>query len=359
MSFNPTYPYDLPLLKPNINFKDPEFQELLILTRAELGELKGFSFSMPNPLLLLSPAILKESLASSEIENVNTTILNVLENQLFPSAEQKPPDKEVLRYRDAILCGFGNLPRYSISTRSIIQIQKKLIPKSSGSYRTAPNAIENSDTKEIIYTPPTVNTISSYMSNLEVFMNKIDQKEMDPLIRAAISHYQFEAIHPFSDGNGRTGRILIVLSLIQNQILKFPILYISGYLIKHRPEYYRLLLEVTEKNNWRKYILFMLIGFYEQAKVTKELIFKIMEFYFQLKSQLKREHRKIYSADFVEALFTYPVIIPAKLSELLDVGRDTASKYLEELTKSKILEDKRLGKYHFYANKKLLQILHV
>jgi Fic family protein len=127
MPFNPTYPHNLTLLPPRVNFKDSAFQEILIMARAELGELKGYSYSMPNPLLLLSPAILKESLASSEIENINTTILNVLENQLFPQTEQRPPDKEVLRYRDAIFSGFENLTKYSISTRSIIQIEKKLI----------------------------------------------------------------------------------------------------------------------------------------------------------------------------------------------------------------------------------------
>lgn len=358
MPFNPTYPHDLALLPPKVNFKDPEFQELLILARAELGELKGYSYSMPNPMLLLSPAILKESLASSEIENINTTILNVLENQLFPQTDQRSPDKEVLRYRDAVLCGYENFSKYSISTRSIIEIEKKLMQDSTGDYRTTQNGIENSLTKEIIYTPPVAGKIPNYMSNLENFMNDIDSKDMDPLVRAAIAHYQFEAIHPFGDGNGRTGRILMVLNLIQHQVLNLPILYVSGYLIKNRPEYYRLLLNVTTNDGWKEYILFMLRAFYIQAKETKELIFKIKNYYFELKIQIKKDHRKIYSADLVDALFTYPVIIPGKLAELLDVGRDTASKYLEELTAAGILDDKKVGRYHFYATKILLAILH-
>jgi Fic family protein len=328
------------------------------MARAELGELKGYSYSMPNPLLLLSPAILKESLASSEIENINTTILNVLENQLFPQTEQRPPDKEVLRYRDAIFSGFENLTKYSISTRSIIQIEKKLIPSTVNDYRSTQNGIENSITKEIIYTPPEAGKIASYMNNLENFMNDIASTDMDPLIRAAIAHYQFEAVHPFGDGNGRTGRILMVLNLIQHQVLDLPILYISGYLIKNRPEYYRLLLDVTKNQNWREYILFMLNAFYAQAKETKEIIFKIKDYYFELKTTIKKDHRKIYSADLVDALFTYPVIIPGKLAELLDVGRDTASKYLEELKRSGIVDDKKVGRYHFYATKNLLNILH-
>lgn len=351
-------PHNLSHLPPEIDLKDQELLELVIKARSELGELKGYSYSMPNPMLLLSPAIIKESLASSEIENINTTIINVLENQLFPEIEQKQPDKEVLRYRDAIIEGFSNLSNVSLSTRLILRIQKTLLPETKGEYRNLQNGIENTATKEIIYVPPIAARIPDYMNNLEKFMNNEMLETVDPLIKCAISHYQFEAIHPFNDGNGRTGRILMVLNLIHADILTLPILYISGYINKNKSEYYRLLLEVTKKNNWKEYLQFMLKGFYLQAQATKKLLFAIMNLYREYRRSIKEKHRKIYSADLVEALFTYPIITPNKLAQEMGIHYTTATRYLEELRKASYLEEKKLGRYHFYINSKLLDILH-
>ncbi len=357
MPFNPIYPHDLALLPPKVNLDNKTLTDLIIKARAELGELKGYTFSMPNPTLLLSPAIIKESLASSEIENINTTIIRVMENQLFPEDEQRPPDKEVLRYRDSVLNGFESLKKFSLSTRTILDIQKVLVPSYPAGYRHAQNGIQNSSTKQIIYTPPVATKIPELMGNLEVFMNN-KSDEIDPLIKCAISHYQFEAIHPFSDGNGRTGRILMVLYLVNSEILTFPTLFISGYINSNRSDYYRLLLEVTTKGNWEEYLLFMMKGFYLQAKETKQLLFEIMGSFFKLKDKLKAEHKIIYSADLVEALISYPVITPVKLSNELDIGWDTASKYLKRLSGAGILSDKKIGKYHLFVNKELISIIH-
>jgi len=356
--FNAAYPFNPSLLPPNINFGDERLLNLVIKARAELGELKGYSFSMPNPLLLLSPAIIKESLASSKIENINTTMIDVLENQLFPEIEQKEPDKEVLRYRDAIMWGYKNLKEYSLSTRMITGIQGKLMPTEYIGYRQAQNGIENSAKREIIYTPPVAASIPNLMNNLEKFMNISPSKQMDPLIRCIISHYQFEAIHPFSDGNGRTGRILMVLELINSGIINYPILYISGYINKHRNEYYKLLLEVTVKQNWYEYIAFMLEGFYTQAMKQNSSFLESCLFFLEYKKTIKRDFKNIYSADLVEILFSYPIITPMKLSTELGVYRNTASSYLKQLATNGILTEKRYGKYHFYANKKLLEVLH-
>ena len=357
MPFDPINPHDLDLLSPKVDLNKKTLTDLVIKARAELGELKGYTFSMPNPTLLLSPAIIKESLASSEIENINTTIIRVMENQLFPEAEQKTPDKEVLRYRDAVMDGFASFKKFSLSTRTILNIQKILLPESSGEYRRLQNGIQNSSTKQIIYTPPNATKIPELMENLEFFMNN-QSEDMDPLIKCAIAHYQFEAIHPFSDGNGRTGRILMVLSLVNSGILDNPTLFISGYINSNKSEYYRHLLEVTTKGNWEDYLLFMLNGFYLQAKETKQLLFEIMKSFFSLKEKLKMNHKIIYSADLVEALISYPVITPVKLSNELGVGWDTASKYLKTLTNAGILTDKKIGKYHLFVNKELISILH-
>jgi len=356
MSFNPTYPFNLPLLPPEIDFKSKEFLELLIKARTELGELKGYSFSMPNPMLLISPAIIKESIASSNIENINTTIIDVLQNQLFPEIEQKQPDKEVLRYRDAAIWGYENLKSIALSSRLITGIQKKLIPSSHGEYRKQQNKIENSVTKEILYTPPVASHIPKLISNWENFVN-YRPDNIDPLIASAIAHYQFEAIHPFNDGNGRTGRILMILQLIQDEILSLPTLYISGYINKNRNNYYKLLRSVTIKEDWNSFILFILNGFYLQAKETKETLFNIMKLFHSLKNEIKEKHKKIYSADLIETLFSYPIITPVKLGKELNIHYTTASRYLSGLQKTGFLKESIVGKYHFYINQKLLNIM--
>lgn len=354
MSFNSTYPFDIPLLPPKIDLED--FSNLLLKARTELAELKGYSFSMPNPMLLISPAIVRESVASSNIENINTTLVEVLQNELFPEAERRLPDKEVLRYRDAVLWGNKNIHSYGLSTRLIVGIQKQLIPESHGNYRMQQNQIANMSTHEVLYTPPIAPEIPRLMSNWEKFANE-PPPDLDPLIRAAIAHYQFEAIHPFKDGNGRTGRILMVLQLIQDEILTLPILYISGYINNHRSDYYRLLRGITTNEDWKGFILFMLEGFYLQAKDTKETLFKIMKLYFEFKDTLKKTHPKIYTADLVDILFSSPIISPVKLASLLGSHYMTASKYLAQMAKSNLLKEGKYGRYHLFVNERLLSVV--
>lgn len=343
-------------MPPEIDYKNPAFTDLLIRARTELAELKGYSFSMPNPMLLTSPTIIKESVASSSIENINTTIVDVLQNQLFPEAEQRGPDKEVLRYRNALLWGYENLEKFALSTRLILGIQRKLIPASQGNYRKQQNQIINSDTKEVLYTPPIASTIPRLMSNWERFVNE-RHPEIDPLIKCAIAHYQFEAIHPFEDGNGRAGRILMVLELVSEELLTLPILYISGYINSNRSRYYKLLRRVTRERNWNDYILFMLDAFYSQAKETKDTLFKIMKLFFEFKETIRKDHKKIYSAELVEMLFTYPIITPVRLASELGMHYTTTSRHLLELSKAGLLKETKHGKYHFFINDRLLRVL--
>jgi Fic family protein len=355
MSYNPIYPFNLPLLPPLISFESIEINKLLLKARTELAELKGCSLSLPNPRLLLSPAIIKESVASSNIENINTTVIEVLQNQLFPEIEQSKPDKEVLRYREAIDWGFDNIKKYSMSTRLILGIQKKLIPESHGEYRAHQNRIENSTTKQPIYTPPIASHIPRLMSNLENYLN--NEKKVDPLIKTIIGHYQFESIHPFNDGNGRVGRILMVLQLINDELLFFPILYISGFINKHRSDYYHLLRKITSDNKWLDFVAFMLDGFHQQAKETKNLILKIKVLYFEFKKNLKTNFRKIYSADLVDNLFSYPIITPVRLAKELGSHYTTTSRYLAQLSKAGVLQEAKMGKYHLFINKDLISLM--
>jgi Fic family protein len=354
--FSPGKPFDLPPLPPSLDFKHERFIDLLLPTRTVLGELNGYSHALPNPLLLLSPAVIRESVASSNIENINTTLEEALQMQLFPESQRGKADKEVLRYRDAILWGFDQMKKLPISTRLIVGIQKKLLPDRNSNYRTTQNKITNTATGETLYTPPSANEVPRLMSNWEKFINT-DDDGVDSLVKSAIAHYQFEAIHPFGDGNGRTGRILMVLYLVQQKLLSLPILYVSGYINDNRSGYYRLLREVSASGNWNEFIIFMLKGFHSQAKATKETLFKVMDLLHATKERVRSKHKQIYTADLVETLFTYPIITPVTLGKRLDMNYRTASKYLSELVKGKVLQDSYVGKYHLFINKPLLSIL--
>jgi Fic family protein len=356
MSFNANLPFNLPELPPEINCANETFSRSLLKARTELAELKGYSSALPNPMLLLSPAIIQESVASSEIENINTTVEKVLQQQLFPESDQKAEDKEVLRYKDAVEFGFEKMAKLPLSNRLILGIHKQLLGNRSHGYRKLQNHIENSKTHKILYTPPPANEIAGLISNWEKYLNDATD-ETDPLIKCAISHYQFEAIHPFADGNGRTGRILMVLYLIQAEILHYPILYVSGYINENRSEYYHLLQEVTANNKWCEFIEYVLRGFYLQAKATKEQLFNVMNIFYEYKDKIKKECPGIYSADLVELIFSMPIVTPVKLGTLMNIHYTTATRYLKKLTEKKFLEHRRTGKYQLYINKRLMNVL--
>ncbi len=355
MSFNPIYPIDLAMLPPEKTIDYKVFSELLLKARVELAELKGASGQIPNPLLLTSPLLIKESVESSGIENINTTVANVLENQLLPADEQSKPNKEVLKYQQALFWGMKNMPDIGISNRTILGVHEQLMLTGGGMYRREQNHIANSTTGEILYTPPLQNRIPELIGNWEHFVN--ENTDIDPLIRAAIAHQQFESIHPFLDGNGRTGRILMVLELVKDGVLDLPIIFISGYINKNRAEYYRLLRAVTSGGAWEEYIAFMLQGFYLQAKETKETLNAIVGLHHELRQNIKTNHTKIYSADLLEALFSYPVITPTKLANEINIHYTTASKYLLQLSEAGVLRSMKVGRNHFFANQALLKLL--
>ena len=357
--FDPKTPFPLNALPPKgIDFDSPKFTKLLIKARAELAELKGYSEGLPNPLLLLSPAVIKDAVASSEIENIVTTMLDVLQNQIIEESEQRKPDKEVLRYREAVLYGFEELKKgMPISTRLIQGVHKKLLPDEAyGDYRSTQNQLHNPKTKEVVFTPPSADKIRGLISDLEKFINNTSL-DIDPLIKNAIAHYQFEAIHPFGDGNGRTGRIMMVLFLIKENLLQYPILFISGYLNTNKPDYYKKLLEVSTKGHWDEFVLFILEGFYNQAKETKELMFQIKKLYFEFKAEIKNTLPKIYTTELIEKLFAYPIITPVRLGTELKVHYTTASRYLKTLKEAGFLKDMTSGKYHMFMNHRLINVL--
>lgn len=356
MSFDPSYPHSLIPLPPKINISNTDFGDLLIKARVALAELKGACGHLPNPLLLMAPTVIRESVASSNIENINTTLAEVLQWQLFPESEQRQPDKEVLRYREGLLWGYEQLKKYPLCSRIITGIQGCLIPDGNGAYRREQNRIINVGTRESLYTPPPAQNIPGLISNWEQFVNAEDEN-IDPLIRAIIAHYQFEAIHPFRDGNGRTGRILLVLQLVQSKLLSMPVLYISGYINHHRSDYYNHLLAVTTNGDWHGFISYMLEGFCDQANATQKTLIEILGLHQEYKEKVQKEYGKIYSAELIEALFTFPVLSPTKLAEALNMHYTTTSRYLSQLAKAGILTEAVVGKYHLFANFRLMDIL--
>ncbi|MFD1467707.1 Fic family protein [Hymenobacter caeli] len=355
MPFAAAHPFALPELPPKLNFDDVRFSKLVAKARTELGELKGYSAALPNPLLLLSPAILRESIASSDIENVNTTVEQALQQQLFPEAEQRPADKEVLRYGQAMRWGFEQLPTLSLSSRLIVGIQQRLLPGGYAGYRQTPNKIVNSATGQAVYTPPAAHDVSRLLGNWENFVHYPDER-IDPLVACAIMHYQFEAIHPFGDGNGRTGRILMVLYLVHHELLNLPALYLSGYSNRNRPAYYHLLAQVSAAGEWEPFILFMLEGFYQQARETKNTLVESMALLQQFRETVRQSGRKI-PQEIIEAIFTQPIITPSQAARALGVHYTTATKYLNQLVELGLVKASVLGKYHLYSNRQLVEVL--
>jgi Fic family protein len=330
----------------------------LIQARVNIAELNGYCKALPNPMLLLAPSFIKESLASSEIENIQSTLIIALQNMMFPELERTKADKEILRYKEAINHGYQDiLSGLPLISRVIIGVQNQLIPSKNGGFRKVQNAIWNPSTKEVLLVPPVSTDIPELVKDWEIFVNQ--NTELDPLIKNAIAHYQFESIHPFEDGNGRTGRILMVLGLVQDNLIDLPILYLSGYIAKHKNTYYTTLQSVRKNQDWTAYIDFMLDVFINQAKETKETFVKMIDLLELQKTELKIKLPKIYSKDLIEAIYTSPVTTPANLATQLKIHYTTASKYLKSLEKAGIVTTQRVGKYQFYTNQALVEILNV
>jgi len=349
MKFDPQKPFNPPPLPPSVDLDSLPILKMLKDVGREVAELKGYCANVPNPMVLMSMAMTKESVESSKIENIHTTVASVLEAEVDSQSEKRGPDKEVLRYRTAIRWGMDNLAKLSLSTRLILGLHEKLVLNSSG-YRKQQNAIANQITGEKIYIPPVASRLVEHMKAWENFANSENKENIDPLVRCALCHYQFEVIHPFGDGNGRTGRILLALQLVSEKLLNYPVLYISGYLNRNRSEYYRTLLAVTESQAWEEYILFILEGFKVQAVKTKSKLFQMEQAFKSLEEALRQDHPRMNALDLVNHLFAYPVTSPTLLSREIGVHYQTASKYLQELKEAGILSGERSGKRHFFYN---------
>ena len=338
---------------PDINYE--KYNQRLIRVREKIALLKGACFGLPNPGLLLSPAVLREALASSEIENIATTLANVLQAQLSPESAQRQPDKEVLRYNKALNQGVQLMETLPLGSRVITSIHDILIPNQLG-FRKDQNLIINTQTKEVIYTPPSAETVPDLIADMENFIHR-ENPYIDPVIKTIITHYQFEAIHPFNDGNGRTGRILMILCLMNFDLLDLPVLFISGYINSNKYDYYSSLRNVTANQNWDTYLNYMLTAFETQAEQGTATLLKITELHEIIKRKIRSTLQKIYSRDLVDAIFNKPFITPTAYAEIIGVIPQTASTHLKNLERIGIMKSFRLGRHTYYVNTALFDLL--
>jgi len=329
---------DLPLLPPKIELETKKVLLKTISASRALAQLNGVLINLPNPRLFLDTIHLQEAKASSEIENIITTNDDLYKSIVADKDFGNAATKEVLNYKEALWLGLERLEKKPFITTNLCIEIVQCIKQNSAGIRLVPGTTLSNTNGEIIYTPPSgEETIRAKLANLEKFIN--EDESLDPLIKMALMHYQFEAIHPFSDGNGRTGRILLLLYLKMSNLLDIPAIYLSEYIIKSKTEYYRTLRNVTETNAWEDYILYML----DMVEVTAM-------------NGLK-ELPKVYSKDLIEVLFKLPY---TKRQFLIDAdlgSPKTVGNYLHDLEEKKYLKSVKIGKEKLYLNYQLMNIL--
>ncbi len=346
---------ELPL---NIDLETKRVLKALPSAHAALAELKGIASTIPNQNILINTLGLQEAKDSSAIENIITTHDDVYKSELNFDAFKSLQAKEVQNYISALKKGFDLIINTGLLTNnSILQIQEVLEDNKAGFRKLPGTALKNVATGEIVYTPPQdYEEILGLMENLERYINDSEIQDYDPLIKMAIIHFQFESIHPFYDGNGRTGRIINILYLILQKLQSLPILYLSNYIIKHKSDYYRLLQSVRDENLWEEWLLFMIKGVEQTAKETIDLIIKIKELMLDFKQRL-RDNYKFYSQDLLNNLFKHPYTKIEFVVNDLGVSRLTAANYLNKLAADKMLQKNKLGTGNYYINQELFNLL--
>ena len=346
---------ELPL---KIDLETRQILKSLPSAHAALAELKGIASTIPNQNILINTLGLQEAKDSSAIENIITTHDDLYKSELNFEAIKPLNAKEVQNYISALKKGYELTSQSGLLTnRIILQIQEVLEENTAGFRKLPGTALKNAATGEIIYTPPQdFETISRLMANLENFINDPAICDYDPLIKMAIIHFQFESIHPFYDGNGRTGRIINILYLILQKLQTLPILYLSSHIIKHKSDYYRLLQEVREKNSWEEWILFIVKGIEVTSRETIDLIVKIRELMMTYKYKL-RDNYKFYSQDLLNNLFKHPYTKIEFVVNDLNVSRLTAANYLNKLAEYGLLKKAKVGTGNYYINVPLFELL--
>lgn len=353
-------PYNsIPNLPPlGIDLESRTILKATINANKYLAELKGYCQKLPDPNILINTIILQESKDSSAIENIVTTQDELYKGMLLPFEELTSNVKEVISYKEAMHTGLVELKRTSSFTVSLaIKVMQKIKMTDSGLRANVGTKLKNPISDEIIYSPPDPHIARERLFDLETYLNPKIKNDLDPLIQMALMHYQFEAIHPFSDGNGRTGRILNVLFMVHHDLLQLPVLYLSSYIIHNKSDYYKNLRLVTEDDYWEGWILFMLKAIEETSISTLTLIKKINDLKTETLDRLKKISTKFPAHDINELLFSYPYI-KIKLLEDSNLGtRNTVSNYLKQMTNYKIVQEVKIGQDKYFVNRRLMKIL--
>jgi len=355
-AWRPDQPFDdLPLLPPTIEIETKIVLKQCITSRSALAGLNQAMELIPNAAMLLNTLPMLEAQASSEIENIVTTTDNLFQ-YAHDDSNANPATKEALRYRRALADGAKSLETRPLTTRTAETICTQIMGEEMTVRRVPGTKIGNHITREVIYTPPEGESrLRDLLANWERFLH--NETSIDPLIRMAAAHYQFEAIHPFTDGNGRTGRVLNSLFLVEQGLLRLPILYLSRYIIAQKADYYRLLLGVTREQAWEPWLIYMLRGIEETATWTTAKIAAIRELVAHTTEHTRRSLPKIYSRELVEAIFEQPY---CRISNLVDAGlagRQAASRYLKALVGIGVIREQAVGKEKLFVHPKLLTLL--
>ncbi|MBY4676554.1 Fic family protein [Marinobacterium arenosum] len=324
-----------------------------------LAELKGVAATIPNEAILINTLSLQEAKDSSEIENIVTTHDALYKANLLTEAAVEPAAKEVQDYAYALRQGFAVVRQQKlIRLNDILTVQQHLEHNRAGLRRLPGTDLKNARTGEIIYTPPQhAKEIEELMDNLVGYINDDRLCDADPLVKMAIIHHQFESIHPFYDGNGRTGRILNLLYLVAQGLLNLPVLYLSRYFIRNKAEYYRQLQRVRETGEWEPWFLYMLDGVSETAQATITLIQNMKALMRQYKHRMREELPKIYRQELLNNLFNHPYTKIEFVMDDLGVSRITATKYLDQLVEHGFLLKAKIGRSNYYINEPLCALL--
>ncbi|HEX2995889.1 MAG TPA: Fic family protein [Anaerolineales bacterium] len=338
-------------------FESPAILKQMALASRRLAELKGVAASIPHQGMLINTLGMQEAKDSSAIENVVTTHDELFQEDAFPEGLLNPAAKEVARYRQGLWVGFEAVRQTGLLTvNHILAVQAALVTNNAG-FRKLPGTVLKDGEGRTVYTPPQEpDAIVRLMTDLERFINTDDGFDADPLIKMALIHHQFESIHPFYDGNGRTGRIINVLYLVRQRLLDIPVLYLSRHIVRTKSDYYRLLQNVREQDAWEEWVLYMLRAVEHTAEDAIARIHAIKRALLDTKHRI-RERYKFYSQDLINNLFTHPYTKIDFLMRDLNVSRLTATKYLEALADGGFLHKRKIGRSNYYINPALYTIL--
>ncbi len=357
MAFDPNRPFnDLPNLPPASDTETRAILRSCIAARAAMAELRVSGGLIPNQAMLINSIPLLEAQASSEIENIVTTRDRLFRHANDASGRADPATKEALRYRTALHRGFEMLERRPVSTAMAVEVCRTIKGVELDIRSTPGTALVNDATQQVIYTPPEgEGVLRSKLANWERYIHEAE--EIDPLIRLAVMHYQFEAIHPFVDGNGRTGRVLNLLYLVDKGLLDIPVLYLSRYIIRNRALYYRYLLEVTTRQAWETWILFILEAVRTTAEWTTAKAHAIRKLLDETAGAIRQTMPKIYSRELAELIFVHPYCRIGDVVNADIAKRQTAAVYLKALAAEGLLQEIKAGRENLYINLPLLALL--